>query len=96
MKTPGDKNDPSKIFKYRDVDGESEEAAEDTACYVDKLFTKQKAAAPFASAAGCRRADLEDPYGMYSNHAHRARYADLLAGSSGFAAPSVGPAHWSD
>ena len=42
VKTPGDKNDIDKTFRYRDVDGESEGLDEETANYVDELLLKKK------------------------------------------------------
>jgi hypothetical protein len=41
VKTPGDRNDTDKTFRYRDVDGEEEAQQEETASYVDGLFKKQ-------------------------------------------------------
>ena len=38
VKTPGDKNDADKTFRYRDLDGEDECQSEETACYVDELY----------------------------------------------------------
>ena len=44
-KTPGDKNDADKTFRFRDLDGEDEHQSEETVCYVDELF-RQASASP--------------------------------------------------
>ena len=40
VKTPGDRNDADKTFRYRDVDREEESREEETASYVDELFRR--------------------------------------------------------
>ena len=40
-KTPGDKNDSDKTFRYRDLDGEGDGSVRDAAYYVDELFGTQ-------------------------------------------------------
>ena len=42
VKTPGDRNDSDKLFRYRDIDGEEDEQNCGAANYVDDLFTKGK------------------------------------------------------
>ena len=42
VKTPGDKNDLDKTFRFRDLDGEDGGQDGDTAFYVDELFTKKR------------------------------------------------------
>ena len=42
VKTPGDKNDLNKTFRFRDLDGEDGGQDGDTAFYVDELFTKKR------------------------------------------------------
>ena len=42
VKTPGDKNDADKTFRYRDLDGEAEGQEEDNANYDDELFKRSK------------------------------------------------------
>ena len=51
VKTPGEKNDADKLFRYRDVDGEGEAESEETACYVDELYLKHISGPCKASAA---------------------------------------------
>ena len=38
VKTPPDKNDADKMFRYRKIDGEDGAQGGETACYVDEIF----------------------------------------------------------
>ena len=70
VKTPGDRNDADKTFRYRDVDGEEEPREEETALHVDDLFRRQSGASPGRS--------LSSPL-MREDHPKLARWADLEA-----------------
>ena len=39
VKTPGDKNDADKLFRYCDVDGEGAAQEEETPCHVHELYS---------------------------------------------------------
>jgi hypothetical protein len=40
VKTPGDKNDADKTFRFRDLDGEGESYCEESASFVDELYRR--------------------------------------------------------
>ena len=43
VKTPGDKNDADKTFRFRDLDGEGEDHCVEAALYVDELYRRGRA-----------------------------------------------------
>ena len=71
VKTPGNKNDTDKIFKYRDLDGEAGGQDEESACYVDELFMKRKHCPSPGMILTSPLMRKDDP------HLARARWADL-------------------
>ena len=57
VKTLGGKNDADKLFRYRVVDGEGATQEEETACYIDELYSKSASLGRFPTSRLMRQVE---------------------------------------